>query len=274
MYELPTSITISGVKHPIRNKGDFRVILDCFNALQDVKLDKEYRTLSSLIIFYEELTSIESVFEVFPDETLFEAVEEMNRFFEVTKAKEKVFNPKNFVYMAGSEISKFGIISEGKIDVMNITPDGNLNLMFTLMSGELVCESVCFTKSKKIPFDIVAKTKTKIYFVDNAKLFSPELISEKFYPKLMENFFEILADGNITKAKKMDILSRRTTEDKVMTYLYMQSKLMNSKSFEIPFNREELATFLAVDRSALSTVLGKMKKNNKINFSKNKFTIL
>ena len=81
MYELPTSITISGVKHPIRNKGDFRVILDCFNALQDVKLDKEYRTLSSLIIFYEELTSIESVFEVFPDETLFEAVEEMNRFF-------------------------------------------------------------------------------------------------------------------------------------------------------------------------------------------------
>lgn len=81
MYELPISVTIQGVQHPIRHKGDFRVILDCFDALQDVKLDKEYRTLSSLIIFYEELTSIESIFEIFPDEALLEAYQEMSRFF-------------------------------------------------------------------------------------------------------------------------------------------------------------------------------------------------
>ena len=81
MYELPVSVTINGVEHPIRKKGDFRVILDCFDALADVKLDKEYRTRSSLIIFYEEITSIESVSEVFPDDTLSEAAQEMNRFF-------------------------------------------------------------------------------------------------------------------------------------------------------------------------------------------------
>ena len=81
MYELPISVTISGVEHPIRNKGDFRVVLDCFDALADVELDKEYRTLSSLIIFYEELTDIESVFEVFSEDDVIKAVDEMNRFF-------------------------------------------------------------------------------------------------------------------------------------------------------------------------------------------------
>lgn len=81
MYELPISTRIHGKEHFIRNKGDFRVILDCFDALQDVELDKEYRTLSSLIIFYEELTTIESVFETFPNEDIVEAVSEMYRFF-------------------------------------------------------------------------------------------------------------------------------------------------------------------------------------------------
>ena len=59
MYELPTTVDIDGNVFHIRRKGDFRVILDCFAALQDDELDKEYKILTAIIIFYEEFDSLE-----------------------------------------------------------------------------------------------------------------------------------------------------------------------------------------------------------------------
>lgn len=79
MYEIPQSVLIDGKEHPIRNKGDFRVILDCFTALEDVELTANERTLACLIIFYEELNSVEDIGEVFSDVDL--AVSEMIKFF-------------------------------------------------------------------------------------------------------------------------------------------------------------------------------------------------
>lgn len=82
MFELPTSITINEKCFPIRNKGDFRVIQDCFVALNDLELEKDYRILTSLIIFYEDLSDIEDVPELFPDEDMLQqAVEKMFSFF-------------------------------------------------------------------------------------------------------------------------------------------------------------------------------------------------
>lgn len=80
MYELPTSITLKGIEHPIRNDGDYRMVLDCFNALNDMDLDKTERVMASLIIFYEELTDIEDIESVFPAQTE-DAIKAMYDFF-------------------------------------------------------------------------------------------------------------------------------------------------------------------------------------------------
>ena len=82
MFELPTSVTICDKEYPIRNKGDFRMILDCFACLQDVELDERERVITSLCIFYSDITSIEAVSEVFStEEALIEAVSGMYNFF-------------------------------------------------------------------------------------------------------------------------------------------------------------------------------------------------
>ena len=78
MYTIPTSITIDGVEHKIRNNGDFRVILDCFQALEDVELDARERLLACLIIFYEDINSITDIEKI---ENLQEAVTKMYNFF-------------------------------------------------------------------------------------------------------------------------------------------------------------------------------------------------
>ena len=82
MFELPTSITIDGDNYPIRNQGDFRMVLDCFKCLQDIELTEQERILVALCIFYEDVTGVEYVQEVFnTDSKLAAAVEEMYNFF-------------------------------------------------------------------------------------------------------------------------------------------------------------------------------------------------
>lgn len=64
MYEVPTSINIDGRQFRIRNNGDYRVVLDCFQALEDTELEPTERILASLIIFYEDLKTIQDVYMV------------------------------------------------------------------------------------------------------------------------------------------------------------------------------------------------------------------
>lgn len=81
MFELPTSILIKDKYYPIRNKGDYRLIEDCFIALNDKELTSEYKIVTCLILFYESLNSIDDIYDEFDDETLSLAVKEMFNFF-------------------------------------------------------------------------------------------------------------------------------------------------------------------------------------------------
>lgn len=94
MYEIPTSIELDGRQFPIRNSGDFRVILDCFQALGDIELDARERLLAALIIFYEDLNTIEDV-EALPD--LEKATEEMYKFFNCGKINVTAPSPGKLV---------------------------------------------------------------------------------------------------------------------------------------------------------------------------------
>lgn len=81
MFDLPTSIYINGQPYGITNNGDYRMVLDCFTALNDVELDEEERVISALIIFYKDVNSIEDISRVFDTETFSEAVQKMYQFF-------------------------------------------------------------------------------------------------------------------------------------------------------------------------------------------------
>lgn len=79
MFELPTNVTVGETTFNIRNKGDFRMILDCFTALQDIELEKEERVITALIIFYEGIDSLDDVFTKLPN--LEQSIKEMYKFF-------------------------------------------------------------------------------------------------------------------------------------------------------------------------------------------------
>lgn len=78
MYEIPTTITVGSTEYRIRNKGDYRMVLDCFSALQDASLNSNERLFCSLIIFYEDINCIADINKF---EDLEEAATKMFDFF-------------------------------------------------------------------------------------------------------------------------------------------------------------------------------------------------
>ena len=82
-----------------------------------------------------------------------------------------------------------------------------------------------------------------------------------------------MANKNLAFNKKIEITSKRTTRDKLMTYLLSQAKIHGSSSFEIPFDRQELADYLGVERSAMSKEISKMKDDGLIDCERSWFKV-
>ena len=95
----------------------------------------------------------------------------------------------------------------------------------------------------------------------------------KFHSRLIRNLLSTISDKNRILTQKMLHMQQRTTREKLLSYLSEQSLKHGSPSFDIPFNRQQLADFLSVDRSAMSSELGKMKNEGLLDFDKNHFVL-
>ena len=122
----------------------------------------------------------------------------------------------------------------------------------------------------QIPHEIVSLSNSSIIWIEYKSL-----SKSQYYQKILNNFLTIISTKNLILNKKLHILSKRTTREKILEYLSNQKKLLSLDSnFEINLNRNEMADYLALDRSNLSRELGKLKKEGIIDFEKNKFKLL
>ena len=96
----------------------------------------------------------------------------------------------------------------------------------------------------------------------------------RFHTAVVQNLFYAISEKNRGLVQKLDYMSRRTTREKLISYLSEQAKKQNSASITIPFNRQQLADYLSVDRSAMSNELCKMRDDGLLEFEKNRFRLL
>ncbi|MBQ9961673.1 MAG: Crp/Fnr family transcriptional regulator, partial [Firmicutes bacterium] len=95
-----------------------------------------------------------------------------------------------------------------------------------------------------------------------------------FHSRTICNLLYLVANKNLVYDQKIEITSKRSTREKIMTYLLMQAKLHNSSVFTIPYDRQALADYLEVDRSGLSAEISKLRKENILKCDKSTFELL
>ena len=210
-------------------------------------------------------------FETVKECTIFKnfSIDEIIEIFSVISFYEKDYKKNDIILAENTKVKYFGIITNGKIALSNFDYFGNRNILNVFEKGDSFAEALVSLEIQ-IPHEVISLTDSSIVWIEYKSL-SKSL----YYQKILNNLLNIISTKNLILNKKLQILSKRTTREKILEYLSNQKKALSLDSnFEINLNRNEMADYLALDRSNLSRELGKLKKEGIIDFKKNKFKLL
>lgn len=126
----------------------------------------------------------------------------------------------------------------------------------------------------KMPVSVMAIENSEIMLLDCKRIITTCSNSCQFHDQLIYNLMHIVARKNLMLNQKMEVLSKRTTREKIMTYLLYQAKQQDSSSFTIPYDRQGLVDYLSVERSAMSAEISKLRKEGILECKKNYFKLL
>ncbi|MDR2028927.1 MAG: Crp/Fnr family transcriptional regulator [Treponema sp.] len=200
-------------------------------------------------------------------------VEEIEKLLDCFHARARKFEKGAYIFMEGDEISTLGIVISGAVHLVRDDFWGNRTIIARIAAGDIFAESFACGETGRPSLSALAVEKTEALFIHASKISALCTLVCPFHTKFLNNMIRELAGKNIRLINKMQHITQRTTREKLISYLSTQAREAGSSSFEIPFNREELAEFLSVDRSAMSSELGRMKTGGLLAFRKNHFTL-
>lgn len=207
---------------------------------------------------------------------LFSGIEEddLLRMLTCFGAKVVSFDKKYTIFAEGKAVRHIGIVLTGSVQIVQVDFFGNRSILSSMGTGEMFAEAFALTEVKSLPVTVVANEPTDVMLIDCDHILHTCKNNCSFHGQLIFNLMKDLAEKTIMFHQRIEITSKRSTREKLLTYLMMQAKRVGNSSFDIPFDRQELADYLEVDRSGLSAEIGKLKKEGIIDNKKNHFEIL
>ncbi len=189
-------------------------------------------------------------------------------------AEVRAYEKKETVIFEGDVAKNIGIVLRGSVHIEQTDYFGNRSIVSVIMPSELFGESFACADVDKIPVSVVAAEESEIMFVDCKRVLSSCSNSCVFHQRMIYNLLKTVAQKNILFHRKIEVTSKRTTREKLLTYLHICAKNAGSSTFVTPYDRQQLADYLAVDRSGLSVEISKLRKEKVITSEKNRFTLL
>jgi len=187
-------------------------------------------------------------------------------------AKTTEYKKDDVILLSGNSVNFVGLVLAGSVQVIKEDIDGRITILTVLGVSELFGEVLACAGVMQSPVTVLATEDTEVLLIDYKRIISSCSAVCPFHAKLIENMLKIIAHKNLMLNQKIEILSKRTTRDKLLAFFETQSGM--AKKFTIPYNREELANYLCVDRSAMSNELCKMRDEGIIKFHKSSFEII
>lgn len=189
-------------------------------------------------------------------------------------ATEKSYKKGQYILRTGDVINSVYMVAEGKIHILKEDYWGNQSILGEAGEGELFGEAYACMGNVPVQVNATAVKDSVIIRLDINKVLTVCSSACEFHSRLIRNLISVIAERNLNLTNKLECMSQRTTRDKILSYLSMESQKNKSSKFDIPFNRQQLADFLSVDRSALSKEMCKMRDEGIFKFNKNHFELL
>ncbi len=190
------------------------------------------------------------------------------------KTRFKRFEKKDVIVSQGEPFDDVILIVKGSAKVENTDTMGNINLMLHLNKGELYGVESAYAGDEFYRDTLIATERTLVLFMNKFRLMKPCNNRCKRHENVITNIMQMVAETNHSLMEKLTHISKKTIREKLLSYFTLMKQKANSSYFEIPFNKTELANYLSVDRSAMSSELSKMKEDGLIDFDKREYHLI
>lgn len=214
------------------------------------------------------------IFAIAKNNTLFQEItfRDFEQISRCLSAKIRCYKKNEIILLTGNTIDFVGLILSGSVKVIKEAADGRATIIIELPASKSFGETLACAEITQSPVTVLAAKDTELLSLDYKKIINSCSASCLFHTRLIKNMLKRVAQKNLLLEKKLEIFSLRTTRERLLCFFELQKS--TAEKFTIPFNREELAQYLSVDRSALSNELSKMRSEGLIRFQKNTFELL
>ena len=167
-----------------------------------------------------------------------------------------------------------GMVLTGAVRLERMDYYGNRSIVAHIGPAGLFGETYACAGITSLPISVVADEDSTVLLMDCRRITTTCSHACGFHNRIIFNMLRLVATSNLIFDQKIQITSKRSTREKLMAYLLNQAKLQGSSSFTIPYDRQELADYLEVDRSGLSSEISKLRREGILESEKSRFTLL
>lgn len=185
----------------------------------------------------------------------------------------KNYTKNEIIFSEGDTVHSIGIVLEGNLHIIKTDYWGNNQLLTQISESDMFGETFSCLEKNNINVNVISVNNSTVLFLDINRILTVCSSTCPNHNKIILNLLHLMAEKNYYLNEKVSVLTQRTIREKLLTFFSQQATLHNSRSFQIPFNRQQLADYLSVDRSAMSTELNKLIKEKILSADKSTFVL-
>ena len=178
------------------------------------------------------------------------------------------------VFLEGAPATFVGLVLEGAVRLERQDYYGNRSIIAYVGPTELFCETYACARVAHLPISVIADVDSRVLLMDCGRITTGCSGACSFHSRIIHNLLGIVATANLLYDQKIQVTSRRSTREKLLAYLDSEAKRQGNSRFTIPYDRQELADYLEVDRSGLSAEISKLRKEGILECRKSEFMLL
>ena len=200
--------------------------------------------------------------------------EELGAMLKCRSAREVTPARGEFIMASPGTAPLMGVVLEGEVEMISEDYFGKKSLLTVLSVGSVFGESYSCVKARNRTIAYQASGKCRVLLLDYDRILHACKLVCRFHHRMIENMVELIAEKNLELIEKLEVTSRTSIREKLLTYLTRQAERAGSLTFTVPLGRTELAEYLCADRSAMTRELSRMREEGLIDFNKRTFTLL
>ena len=198
---------------------------------------------------------------------------EMNSMLGCLDARTEKFRKNEYMLRVGDSPDKIGILLSGSAFVVQEDYWGNRDIRTRIVPGQTFAESFACVPGAVMDVSVVTGEDSEVMWLSVGHIMHTCSKVCAYHSRMIQNLLSDLARNSLRENEQLTHISCRTTRAKLLSYLSAEARRQGRNEFTIPFNRQQLADYLSVERSAMSSELSRMQKDGLITLNKNYFKL-